>query len=152
MQKFMEKLKDIPVILINFFLAPMSHLKNFPQSTRQGVLFMYAGWAWFLSTLYIINLSEVDISQIFGRMLIIGILTCFFVTKGYNWARLLCVIFSGIIIAGCAVFTITLWLSFYSGLIAVNVVIFGYSTYYLLKKETSDYFTSLAKDKEEKKK
>ncbi|MBW1616373.1 MAG: hypothetical protein JRJ49_07560 [Deltaproteobacteria bacterium] len=121
----------------------MSFLKNltkFPKSAIYGIAFLIAGWAWFFFTLYIL------FREIPGKILIVGIGIIFLVFKGYNWARILCILFNLLMVIYVLFFAFHLWgigrgseaLCF-----AGNIILFGYSGYYLFVKETSDYFKSI---------
>ena len=70
----------------------LKNLTKFPKITRYGIVFLFAGWIWFFLTLYIL------LDEIPGRILIAGIGITILVFKGYDWARILCILFNSLIV------------------------------------------------------
>jgi hypothetical protein len=126
-----------------FKLFSLEEFKKYPKSTKKGFLFLYVGWALFFINLYML-LQEVP-----NRILIIAAIICFFVIKGYNWARMLCLLCNVLIVIYASFFVVHLFrigLASQAGLLGVTVVLFAASSYYLFIKETSEYFKSLKKN------
>jgi hypothetical protein len=125
---------------MEFNMSFLKDLTRFPKKARYGIAFLVAGWIWFFLTVYVI------LGEIPGKIFAAGIGITFLVFKGYNWARILCILFNLLIVIYVLFFVFHLW-----GIgrgseglcLAANIILFGYSSYYFLAKETSDYFKSI---------
>jgi len=121
---------------------------EYPPGVRYAITSLICGWISVYAFMYHINMYFPDrfTSAIVLRNLIVGIGICYCVVRIKPWARKLCIFFNiGIIIIDM----LFLWIRLSSvgmdspSLILhamLNIVLFGLSTYYLLAKETSEYF------------
>lgn len=111
--------------------------EGLPGASKKAVGFLVAGWIWALAG-QIWSLKAVPVIQIlFGLFLVISVL------KVKDWGRMLC-IFANFIILG-ANFAVAVKFGLkgsfvMSGVSLGTAALFSLSTYYLLKKETSEFF------------
>ena len=115
---------------------------TFPSSAKSGILFLWMGWIWHFSFLYLIFGGGLD-RNIWLQQSAIALLVCFFTLRVRNWARVLG------IVANLLIISVYLLLAahFYSlnrmnffVFSAMNVVFFSLSTFFLFKRETADFF------------
>jgi len=121
--------------------------KALPDSMKNGIMFLFAGWIWYYISLYTNLLGEIP-----PRQLAAGLSVCFLIymmMEKKKWARPLCVL--------CNVFIIIQYLPiaiefFRNGqfklgaMIAVFLFFFSISSYYLLIKESSNFFKDPEKE------
>ncbi|RLC03484.1 MAG: hypothetical protein DRI57_29075 [Deltaproteobacteria bacterium] len=124
------------------FNEVMAKYNAFPNSVKNGVLFLFTGWIWHYMTLYTNFLK----GEIPPRQLIIGVCMCFLVvmmTKKRGWARWLCMLSNAFIVLQYLVPT---YVFFVSGKLrlgmfsTVTMLLFSASTYYFAIAESSVFF------------
>ncbi len=115
----------------------ITDFKKYPKSVHTALIFLYIGWAWFLMLLYML------VNEINMRMFIIALSMCILVIRRFNWARVLCLLCNALMIIYCSLFIIDFWqkgLEKNALLMAINVILFICSSYYLFIKETAEFF------------
>lgn len=114
--------------------------QNYPQSVKVGIVSLVAGWAMHL-TYYYVYLTRSELVRTDYLMIGVGLGICFFVAAINKWARMLCLFFNAGIIFMYLALALLLQADFglriFSGVVAGG---FCVSTYFLLKKETAEYF------------
>ena len=113
--------------------------KSFPNSVRNAILFLFAGWVWHYISLYrYFFRGEVPFNQI-----VIGLSICYFVFRIKSWARVLCIVCNILIV----VMYLSVFLSFlaagkthYAAVSGINVVLFSLASYFLFVGESSRFF------------
>ena len=116
--------------------------KAYPTSVKMGISFLVAGWI--LHYFYFLKflMSEFPVKTIYLQ-LGIGVAICYFVASINKWARSLCIFFNfAIIVLYLLIFYMYFSdnkydLAFFTALI---VVLLSISTFYLTRKESSQYF------------
>lgn len=116
--------------------------KEYPTSVKMGISFLVAGWI--LHYFYFLKflMSEFPVKTLYLQ-LGIGLSICYFVACINKWARSLCIFFNfAIIVLYLLIFYMYFNdnkydLAFFTALIAVLLSI---STFYLTRKESSQYF------------
>lgn len=116
--------------------------KEYPTSIKMGISFLIAGWI--LHYFYFLKflLGEFPLKT-FYLQIGIGISICYFVASINKWARSLCIFFNFAIIVLYLFYFILYFninkydLAFLTALVAV---LFSISTYFLTRKESSQYF------------
>ncbi|MBW1649087.1 MAG: hypothetical protein JRJ44_00150 [Deltaproteobacteria bacterium] len=134
----MSFLKD----LTRFPNEAFKYFEKYPKSARYGMVLLLTGWIWFFLTLYIL------LDEIPGKILVAGIGITILVFKGYNWARILCMFCNFVVVISVLCYVFYLRVSFENSilvLLSINILLFGYSGYYLFVKETSAYFKLINK-------
>jgi hypothetical protein len=117
--------------------------QRYPQVVKNAIVSLVAGWALFLAYYYylFIHTTGSELARFDYLMIGVGVAICFFVAAINKWARMLCIFFNLPIIATCITLTLfhqtTLGQRFIPAAVAV---LFCLSTYYLLQKETAEYF------------
>jgi hypothetical protein len=117
---------------------------TFPSSAKNGILFLILGWIWHFLLLYMLLGTGLNIdTEDWLRLSVIAILVCFFTLRVRNWARVLGIVANLLVIslyllASAHFFNINK-LNF-SIFAAINVILYSLSTFFLFKKETSDFF------------
>jgi Zn-dependent protease with chaperone function len=115
-----------------------------PDTVKYGIIFLFCGWLGH----YVFYFSKFSGEMPLKTTLLqlgVGIGICCFVATLKRWARMLCLFFNIGIIALYALYCLAYFQSnFYSlmlltGLIAV---LFAISTYFLLKKETAQFYAA----------
>ena len=122
--------------------APIT-FQQYPQSVKRGIIFFVAGWlATFLFLYRSFVVTGSDPSDLW-RIVVMGIVACFFVVRIRNWARKLCLFLNICIIAYYLLWSYSLYQKGYmEGVITlvVSAVLFALSTAYLIKKETAQFY------------
>jgi hypothetical protein len=117
---------------------------TFPSSAKNGILFLVLGWLWHFLLLYMLLGTGLKIdTQDWLRLSVIAILVCFFTLRVRNWARILGIVANLLIISLYLLATAHFFninKTNFSIFAAINVILFSLSTFFLFKKETSDYF------------
>jgi hypothetical protein len=126
--------------------TPAWQFSAFPKSVQNAIIFLILGWAWISVINYMYVLMDESLRNYFYRILIVGGLICFFVANIKKWARMLCIFFNiGIMVVypflGSMIYLGSGQLGPVS-MAAVAVILFGISTFYLLKKETGQFYKS----------
>jgi hypothetical protein len=130
----------------------MSLLKKWnemPASVKKGIAALLAGWV--LHYLFYFGyIAENQPERVTYLNLGVGIAICYCVATIRKWARKLCLYFNFIMVVMYAVFA----LAFAQGgktsllaLTAATAVAFGFSFYFLLKRETAALFSSPENEK-----
>lgn len=115
---------------------------TFPNSAKNGVLFLLLGWTTHFIFLYVVFGEGLE-SDIWLQQSIIAILVCFFTIRVRNWARVLAVVANLLIILVylfAIAYLYSIYLINFSIFALVNVILFSISSYFLLKRETADFF------------
>lgn len=121
---------------------------KYPFGVRYAIGFLIGGWISVYAFMYHINVFFPDRfpNALILKNLVVGIVICYCVFRIKPWARKLCIFFNlGIICVN------TLFLAIRLSAIGIespslilhamlNIILFGFCTYYLLIKETSNYF------------
>ncbi|MBI9084322.1 MAG: hypothetical protein JEZ11_12040 [Desulfobacterales bacterium] len=117
----------------------IEEFKAFPNSVRNAIVFLVAGWLWHYVSLYRYFYS----GNIPFKQIVIGVSVCFFVFRIRNWARVLCIVCNILIV----VMYLTVTFSFlsagkthYATVAGFNVVLFSLATYFLAVGESSRFF------------
>jgi hypothetical protein len=117
----------------------LDDFKAFPNSVRNGLLFLVIGWIWHYFSLYRYFFNgNIPFNQI-----VIGVSICYFVFRIKNWARVLCLVSNSLIILMYLSVTYSFFvmgkphLGVVSGL---NVILFSIATYFLAIGESSGFF------------
>ena len=116
--------------------------KEYPTSVKMGISFLVAGWI--LHYFYFLKflMSDFPVKTIYLQ-LGIGVSICYFVASINKWARSLCIFFNfAIIVLYLLIFYMYFSdnkydLAFFTALVAI---LFAISTFYLTRKESSQYF------------
>ncbi len=115
-----------------------------PASAKKGILFLLVGWIchFFFIYKFFGTFGSGFEREMVLQQAIIAILVCFFTIRVRNWARVLCIV--------CNIVIITFYLFvgalfFESGLnffiyAVINVILFSAATFFLMVKETSDFY------------
>jgi len=121
---------------------------EYPVGVRYALGLLLMGWISVYAFMYHINTFFPDRfpNALILKNLVVGIGICYFVFRIRPWARKLCIFFNlGIICVNILFIAIRLSsiglaspsLTLHA---LLNIVLFGLCTYYLLIKETSEYF------------
>jgi hypothetical protein len=117
---------------------------TFPSSAKNGILFLLLGWIWHFLLLYMLLGTGLKIeTQDWLRLSVIALLVCFFTIRVRNWARVLAIVANLLIISLYLLATAhfyNLGKINFSVFAAINVILFVISTFFLFKRETSDFF------------
>lgn len=122
--------------------APIN-FQQYPRSVKHGIIFFVAGWLTtylFLYRSFVVTGS--DTSDLW-RIVVMGAVACFFVIRIRNWARKLCLFINICIIAYYLLWSYSLYQKgYFEGVVTlvVSAALFALSTYYLIKKETAQFY------------
>ncbi len=117
---------------------------TFPSSAKKGIVFLLLAWASHFLFIYIFfEAFGVEFGkELWLQQSIIALVVCFFTIRVRNWARVLSIV--------CSVMIIVLYLFvtalFFKSRIdfavhgAANAILFSLSTFFLFLKDTSDFF------------
>ncbi len=116
----------------------LEQFTSYPSAVRSAIMFQIAAWLWHYISLYTNLLKgEIPFSHI-----VIGVFLCYKLLQIRNWARKLCLCFNPPIILLYSAFTVL----FFGGSVKIsaicflNVVFFSLATYYLVVKETAEFY------------
>lgn len=125
--------------------------KEYPTSVKRAILFLAIGWI--LHYVYYFGfLPGGELTRIDYLQLGVGVAICYFVASINKWARALCIFFNiGIMVLYLIPFAVhiqkgNIALYLFTALV---IFLFGLSTYYLSRKETTQYFKEYNKPDEE---
>jgi hypothetical protein len=124
------------------------HLKVRPAAVKFGIIFLICGWLCHYA-FYFTHLAEEMPLKTTYLQIGIGIGICYFVATLKRWARMLCLFFNIGIIALYFLYCLAFFQSkAYNPMMltGLTVVLFLISTYFLLKKETSQFYTAADPD------
>ncbi len=116
----------------------LSKLRAMPPSAKRAVALMLIGWVWLIVSVYWVFDPSSGL-----KFLISGAIVSWFMLSLKNWARMLGLFCASVVILYCGVFGALFFMAgdIQSALIAlINVILFGVSGYYLLKKTTAAFF------------
>jgi len=121
---------------------------EYPVGVRYALGLLLGGWISVYAFMYHIEyvFPGQFTSTIVFRNLIVGLGICYCVFRIKPWARKLCIFFNigiiciNVLFLGIRISSIGLTYPELSIHALLNIVLFGLSTYYLLIKETSEYF------------
>lgn len=124
------------------------HLKKRPAAVRYGILFLICGW---LShyVFYFTHFAAEMPSRTTYLQIGVGVGICYFVVTLKRWARMLCLFFNIGIIALYGLYCLLFFQSNKYGLMlltGLTATLFLLSTYFLLKKETAQFYTAANPD------
>ena len=123
-------------------------LEMIPYTVKYGILFLICGWLCH----YVFYLTHFAHEMPLRTTLLqigVGVGICYFVATLKRWARMMCLFFNIGIIGLYALFCLAYFQSnqyspmLLTGLVAV---LFAISTYFLLKKETAQYYAAMNPD------
>jgi hypothetical protein len=117
--------------------------QQYPQPVKIAIVSLAAGWALHLCYYYYFFVYQpgAELARIDYLMIGVGAAICFFVAAINKWARMLCVFFNLAIIFMYLVLTLLQQANFGQRIITGMVAgLFCLATWYLLKKETAEYF------------
>jgi hypothetical protein len=109
---------------------------QFPVSVKKGILFLITGWGWAVFV-QVWHVRKFPLSVLFGLFIIVVVI------RIIDWGRILCV-FSNAVISVTSLFIAAR--SAPEGVTLLGVgsfvtaILFGLSTYYLLQRESSDFY------------
>ncbi len=123
----------------------ITKFREFPNSVKNGILFLVTAWLFsyfFLYKLYAAFPGKFPEKFIYQQAAM-GLFMTYFTVKIKNWGRVLCILCNIMI----SLLYILLSAHFFSVgyknlsvLLSMDVGLFAMATYYLLVKETSDFF------------
>ena len=119
----------------------IKEFKDFPESVKIGLLFLFISWGWCFLTLYLYMYHPPD--EIPYRQVISGVAICISVLTIKNWARMLCILSNAMIIIQLSplFFTYVMNDNIVQGLvIGLDLILFSLTTYYMFVKTTADFF------------
>lgn len=117
----------------------IEEFKAFPNSVRNAIVFLIAGWLWHYVSLYRYFYG----GNIPFRQIVIGVSVCFFVFRIRNWARVLCIVCNILIVVMYLTVTVsflTAGKTHYAMVAGFNVILFSLATYFLVVGESSRFF------------
>ena len=116
------------------------NFKQYPQSVQVAIVSLVLGWALHLYY-YFTVVAGSEMARNDYLMIGVGAAICFFVAAINRWARMMCIFFNLGIIFMYLALTLMQQTGFGLRVLSGAVVgLFCVSTYYLLRKETSDFF------------
>jgi len=120
-----------------------------PSSVKKAIIFLLVGWA--AHYVFFFGLiAEDQPEQVIYLQLGVGIGICYCVATIRKWARRLCIFFNIVMVPMYVLFAIAFTQGGKINLFILTAFIaasFGLSLYYLLKKETAQFFSPPEKDK-----
>jgi uncharacterized membrane protein (UPF0136 family) len=119
-----------------------------PAAVKYGILFLICGWLCHYA-FYFTHFAEEMPSKITLLQLGVGIGICYFVATLKRWARMLCLFFNLGIIALYVLYCLAFFQSNkYNPMIltGLTAILFLISTYFLLKKETAQFYAAADPD------
>jgi hypothetical protein len=132
-------------------LALFSH----PTPVQRAIGFLLAAWLSLFAFIYHIQISfpgTINIHNIY-RVVIVGVLICYFVIRIKPWARILCIFFNigilgiNLLFLFARISSLGLTSSALTFHALVNCILFAAAGYYLWVKETADFFRARAPQK-----
>ncbi len=123
-------------------------IAEYPPATKKAVLFLCLGWTFHFFH-YFKFLLNAEPARQEVLQIAVGVGICMFVAGVKKWARMLCIFFNFAIIGLYLMITYVYIvgaekkdLAFYS---AVVVALFALATFFLMQKETGQFFTDYNK-------
>ena len=124
------------------------HLWISPTAVKYGIIFLISGWACHYAFYFTHFFQEMPIKTTYLQ-LGVGIGICYFVVALKKWARMLCLFFNIGIIALYVLYCLVFFQSnqYYPMMLTgLTAVLFILSTYFLLKKETAQFYAAANPD------
>jgi hypothetical protein len=120
---------------------------TYPRNVRRGIVCLTLGWIVHLVYYFKFFTGEVLVRNDY-LMAVIGIAICFFVASINTWARALSLFFNiGIMVIYLALLLFQKADFGLQVMSATVIVLFALATYYLLRKDTAEFFRSFNTDK-----
>ena len=119
-----------------------------PAAVKYGIIFLISGWLCHYAFYFMHFAGEMPAKTTYLQ-LGVGIGICYFVTAIKRWARMLCLFFNIGIIALYGLYCLAFFQSGQYNLMLLTgliVVLFLISTYFLLQKETAQFFAAADPD------
>jgi len=119
----------------------IKEFEDFPQSVKNGLVFLFISWGWCFLTLYLYLYDPPE--QIPYRQVLSGIAICISILTIKNWARMLSILCNVMIIIQFSpvFFTDVMNDNITRGLvIGLNMILFTLACYYMFIKSTADFF------------
>jgi len=117
--------------------------EEMPASVRSAIISLLIGWAAHY-VFYFGFIAEDQPERVTYLQLGVGIGICYCVATIRKWARRLCIFFNVVMVPMYLLFAIAFAQGGKVGLFALTAIIalaFAFSLYYLLKKETAEFFS-----------
>lgn len=117
---------------------------TYPTFIKLAIVTLTLGWLVHLIFYYKVFTDDTLVRRDY-LMFVVGISICFFIASINKWARPLCLFFNFVIIL---FYLLLLYIYFQkpdfdlSVVTATVLILFGLSTYFLLRRDTIDYFKS----------
>jgi hypothetical protein len=131
-------------------LAMPKKWNEMPPSVKNAILFLFAGWV--AHYIFFFGfLADDQPERIIYLQLGVGIGICYCVATIRKWARKLCIFFNIIMVPMYLLFAIAFAQGDKVGLFALTAFIaaaFAFSLYFLLKKETAQFFSAPEKEQD----
>jgi hypothetical protein len=125
--------------------------EEMPPNVRNAIISLLVGWVAHYM-FYFIFIAEDQPERVTYLQLGVGIGICYCVVTIRKWARKLCIFFNIGMVATYLVFAIVFAYVDQAGRFALTAFIaaaFAFSLYFLLQKETAQYFSPPQKDEEQ---
>ena len=122
--------------------APVN-FQQYPRSVKHGIIFFATGWLTTFLFLYRFFVPTGRDTSDLWRIVVMGVVACFFVFRIRNWARKLCLFLNICIIAYYLLLSYDLYQKGYIEAVVtllVSAALFALSSYYLIKKETAQFY------------
>jgi len=119
-----------------------------PPTVKYGVIFLFCGWACHYVFYFTHFAQEMPLRTTLLQVGV-GIGICYFVAALKRWARMLCLFFNIGIIGLYAIYCLAYFQSrLYTPMLMTGLVaiLFTISTYFLLKKETAQFYAAANPD------
>ncbi len=131
------------------FKNSMAQFKEYPNSVKNGIIFLIAGWICHYYFFYVFFTGEIPSKELY-QQIAIGVLICYFVVKIKKWARVLCLLCNAfIIIMHLCIFALFINKINYIIISGANLLLFSMCSYYLAIKESSTFFAEYNKKDED---
>jgi len=115
-----------------------------PAAVKYGLIFLICGWLAHYAFYFMYFAGEMPARTTYLQ-LGVGIGICYFVAALKRWARMMCLFFNIGIIALYGLYCLAFFQSNKSNLMIMTgliAILFSISTYFLLKKETAQFYTA----------
>lgn len=127
---------ELPVFVARF--------SDFPVGVRKANLFLWTSWTFHCLFVYFLFIRQAEQfpTKILLQQIAIGAILCVFFLQVKRWARILSILFN---LAAAVMYLLVSFLLYRSSppltfFSIFNLCLFAVSIYYLLMKETSDFF------------
>jgi hypothetical protein len=123
-------------------------VKTGPAAVKYSIIFLISGWLCHYA-FYFMHFAEDMPAKTTYLQLGVGIGICFFVTRLKRWARMLCLFFNIGIIGLYGLYSLAFLQSNNPSMMMLTLlvtILFILSTYFLLRKETAQFFAAADPD------